>query len=59
MGWLISIILFITALINGNSELIIASGLFAIAGAIGLKEFEINRKGESYERDSKNRSREG
>lgn len=59
MGWLISIILFITALINGNSELIIASGLFAIAGAIGFKEFEINRKGESYERDSKNRSREG
>lgn len=59
MSWLISIILFIAALVNNNTMLLIASGLFAIAGAIGLKEFEINRKGESYERDSKNRGREG
>lgn len=38
MGWLFSIVLFITAIASANSEIMIASGLFAIAGAIGLKD---------------------
>lgn len=37
MGWLISILLFIAAISNNNMELMIAAGLFAIAGAIGWK----------------------
>lgn len=38
MGWLIGIILFIAALINSDTGLMIASGLFAIAGAIEFKD---------------------
>lgn len=41
MGWLFSIAIFIVALINGLSAdgnaAVIASGLFAIAGAIAFK----------------------
>lgn len=38
MIWLISIIFLIAGVANGNSELLIASGLFAIAGAISSKD---------------------
>ncbi len=35
MGWLISIIMLLFGCMNGNDTLVIASGLFAIAGSIG------------------------
>lgn len=35
MGWLFSIILFIFGCIKGVESMLIASGLFAIAGSIG------------------------
>ena len=39
MGWFVSIVLIMGSLISGNADLMIAAGLFAIAGVIGLKEF--------------------
>lgn len=38
MGWIISVILFVTSCLTSSELLMIASGLFAIAGSIGLKE---------------------
>jgi hypothetical protein len=34
MGWLIAIVLLITGCIRGNDAVVVASALFAIAGAI-------------------------
>ena len=34
MGWIISIVLLIAAAISVNSDLMIAAGLFAIAGSV-------------------------
>lgn len=39
MGWLFAIALFISGAVTGNGDLIIASGLFSIAGAIAFKDF--------------------
>lgn len=38
MGWIIAIFCLIGYCINGNVDILIAAGLFAIAGAIGLKQ---------------------
>jgi hypothetical protein len=37
MGWVFSIALFVLYAIHGSAELLLASGLFAIAGAIAFK----------------------
>jgi hypothetical protein len=36
MGWVICIPMLIVSMITGNNELLVASGLFAIAGAIAV-----------------------
>lgn len=36
MGWLIAIILFVVGCFNDNETLVLTSGLYAIAGSIGL-----------------------
>lgn len=35
MGWFFSFALIVAYIIDGNTDLIVAAGLFAIAGAIG------------------------
>lgn len=40
VGWLFSIALFVVSCATGNESIMIAAGLFAIAGAIGLKDFK-------------------
>ena len=40
MGWLAAIFLFIVSLATGNGDMMIASGLFAIAGSIEFKKME-------------------
>lgn len=35
MGWLISVVMLLFGCMDGNDTLVIASGLFAIAGSIG------------------------
>lgn len=42
MGWLMSLILLLIGLFAKDSNIVIASGLFAIAGSIEI--FEIRRK---------------
>ena len=37
MGWLFAIALFIVGSINGNLDMLMASGLYAIAGAIAFR----------------------
>ena len=39
LGWLFSITLFIVGLVNKEMDIILAAGLFAIAGTIGFKDF--------------------
>lgn len=40
MGWLFSIVIFFVACVSGSGDLMIASALFAIAGAISFKDFK-------------------
>lgn len=35
MGWLFAVVLFVLACQNGDEGMLLASGLYAIAGAIG------------------------
>lgn len=44
MSYVVSFILFVTSLICINPELMIASGLFAIAGAIAYKDLKGKEK---------------
>lgn len=39
MFWIVSVILLVTSIVVGNTDLMIAAGLFAIAGEIGFKDF--------------------
>ena len=36
MGWVVSVVLFLGYLFHGDTSILIASGLFAIAGAISF-----------------------
>lgn len=36
IGWIVSIVMLFSGCIHGNNVLVIASGLFAIAGSIGF-----------------------
>ena len=36
MGWVVSVVLFLGYLFHGDTNILIASGLFAIAGAISF-----------------------
>lgn len=38
LGWLVSVMLFISAIVSGNELIMIAAGLFAIAGEIELRK---------------------
>lgn len=44
MSYVVSFILFIASLLCINPELMIASGLFAIAGAIAYKDLKVEVK---------------
>ena len=45
MGWFFSFALMVAYIINGNTDLIVAAGLFAIAGVIGSLCYAINESG--------------
>ena len=40
MGWIISLFLLVAAMESGNDIILIAAGLFAIAGAIAWQSFK-------------------
>lgn len=40
MGWIVSLILLVAAMRSGNEIILIAAGLFAIAGAIAWQSFK-------------------
>ena len=43
MGWLFSFVLFIVGCVTHNDTLLLASGLFAIAGAISFASIDIRQ----------------
>lgn len=56
IGWLISIVMLFTGCTHGNNVLVIASGLFAIAGSIGygLANLGLNIKTKSKKEEPRN-----
>lgn len=56
IGWLISIVMLFTGCVHGNNVLVIASGLFAIAGSIGygLANLGLNIKAKPKKEEPRN-----
>lgn len=44
MGWVFSFALFVTWLIGHDSQVLIASAIFAVAGAVATAAFKITNK---------------